>query len=257
MKFLGYIALVLWFVLGYKYYTDHSAGCSSAAASAISSGISCPICFDWGSPNPQVCDQWKIFRDSLVNELDDGQHLLIQTRFNPEESEDSELGRNRAVSIKALFNGFLDEDRIKIQVVKNQVSKHNDCQIKSSLVVGTESNELREQNDTATIYLEGSPISANPKVRGYLDKVARRVKESGEKVRIIGHTDSDGSEVSNIKLGFKRADNIKSYLISLGVARENVITISKGENEPLHGNTNSTDEEKAKNRRIQINISKS
>lgn len=257
MRVLGYIALLLWFVLGYKYYIDHKAGCENASAIAASSEKSCPICFEWGSPNPQVCSNWDFIRDSIVNELNVGQYLFINTNFNPSESEDAELGRNRAVSIKALFNGHLEEDRIKIKVTESTDAKHAGCQIKSKLSVGSDSETLREDNDTATLYLLDKSISANPEIRGYLDDIAKRVKESGETVRIIGHTDSDGSQVSNIKLGFDRADEIKSYLLSLGVAKENLITISKGENQPLEGNTNSTEEEKAANRRIEINISNS
>lgn len=257
MRILGYIALLLWFGLGYKYYVDHKAGCTDLAAVGSPIEKVCPICFEWGNPNPLLCDNWDFIRDSIINELNVGQHLSIKTSYNPNESTDAELGRNRAVSIKALFNGYLAEDRIKISVSKNKDSKHNDCQTKSSLGVGSDSDNLKVENDVASLYLLGKPVSANPEIRGYLDDVAKRVKKSGEKVRIIGHTDSDGSNVSNIRKGYERADEVKNYLISLGVVKENLITISKGENQPLDGNSNSDEDEKAANRRIEIKISNS
>jgi len=257
MRILGYIALLLWFALAYKYYIDHKAGCSKAATLASSSQKACPVCFEWGSPNPQLCNNWEAFRDSTINDLNSEEYLLINTSYNPLESKDAELGRNRAISIRALFNGYLAEERIKIHISKNQVPEHADCQVKSRLESASESENLKQENDSATLHLGNMSVSANPEVRGYLDDIAKRVKKSGEKVRIVGHTDSDGSEVSNIKLGFNQAEEVKSYLISLGVAKENLITISKGENNPLEGNTNSTEEEKAANRRIEIIISNS
>lgn len=255
MKIVGYIALFLWLALGWKYCTDYKKGCTDQPILGADSAKECPICFSWSDPNPQLCENWESYRDSIVNSLNAGQFLVIHTEFNPAESNDAELGRNRAVSIKALFNGLLDEDRIQIQISTDDVAEYDNCKSKSWINVFTESQFIKENQNGATLYLDGKSIAANPELRGYLDGIAQRVKDSGETVRMTGHTDSDGSKVSNIKLGFNRAEEVKTYLSSLGVAKEKLITISKGENEPL--TDNSTEESKAINRRIEINISKS
>ena len=253
MKILAYLALLFWMVLGWKYYTDYKT-CNTSAIGVADSQVACPICFKWTSPNPEVCSNWETIRDSIVSNLPKGQSLLIRTWYNPIESDDSELGRNRAVSIKALFNGIIDESRIVIESSKHSQAEHTDCQAKSSIGYYSESEIVQQQENNATLHLENKSIAANPEIREYLDELAARIKKSGEKVMIAGHTDSDGSEVNNLKLGYQKAEEVKAYLLALGIDKEKLITISKGENEPLENNTNATAEEKAANRRIEIKI---
>lgn len=253
MKILAYLALLFWVVLGWKYWSDYKT-CDINAAAVANSQVACSICFKWSSPNPEVCSDWKYIRDSIVANLPEGQSLLIKTTYNPIESDDSELGRNRAVSIKALFNGIVDESRIILESSKHNQAKHTDCQPKSSIRYYSDSEIVKQQENGTTLHLANKSIAANPEIRQYLDDLAARIKKSGEKVMITGHTDSDGSEVTNLKLGYQKADEVKTYLLALGIEKEKLITISKGENEPLNNNTNATAEEKAANRRVEIKI---
>ncbi|MCL4165843.1 UNVERIFIED_CONTAM: hypothetical protein GTU68_047178, partial [Idotea baltica] len=91
-------------------------------------------------------------------------------------------------------------------------------------------------------------------VENYLDDVADRVKKSGERVRLTGHTDSFGDDASNQRLGQNRADIIKRYLVSKGVASSKILTASKGESSPL--TTNATKAGRAENRRTELQIIK-
>lgn len=52
-------------------------------------------------------------------------------------------------------------------------------------------------------------------------------------VVIEGHTDRLGSNALNESLSTRRANNVKQYLVSQGVAKERLRTIGKGSNEPL------------------------
>jgi len=72
------------------------------------------------------------------------------------------------------------------------------------------------------------------------------------KIEIQGHTDSDGSVESNIKLSKKRAHAIKRYLISKGIEAERLNTIGYGEKRPVADN--STKAGKQKNRRTEIRV---
>ena len=68
-------------------------------------------------------------------------------------------------------------------------------------------------------------------------------------IRIIGHTDSDGSSTSNQLLSEKRAIAIKTYLNdTFQIANQRMKTLGKGESEPIASNT--TAQGKAKNRRV-------
>jgi OOP family OmpA-OmpF porin len=73
------------------------------------------------------------------------------------------------------------------------------------------------------------------------------------KVEIHGHTDSVGSEAYNMKLGLRRAEAVKKYLIDQdGITGENLITKSFGESKPIA--SNDTKENRAKNRRIEFHL---
>lgn len=71
------------------------------------------------------------------------------------------------------------------------------------------------------------------------------------KVMIIGHTDGEGKESDNQKLSEKRAESVKSYLMSkFGIDSSRMQTSGKGESQPL--GDNSKEEGKAQNRRVEF-----
>ena len=55
-------------------------------------------------------------------------------------------------------------------------------------------------------------------------------------IEIAGHTDFKGSEQYNISLSQKRADAVKSYLVSKGVNGERIVSKGYGEKYPLATN---------------------
>jgi len=69
-------------------------------------------------------------------------------------------------------------------------------------------------------------------------------------VQISGHTDDVGSETSNQKLSQRRADAVRSWLISKGIDPNRIIAIGYGENAPIV--PNDSDENRRKNRRIEF-----
>lgn len=71
-------------------------------------------------------------------------------------------------------------------------------------------------------------------------------------ITVIGHTDSQGDEQFNLELSQDRVDSVKTRFIELGAMPEQVITIAKGESEPLADN--STEEGRAANRRVEFII---
>ena len=50
---------------------------------------------------------------------------------------------------------------------------------------------------------------------------------------ITGHTDSEGSDKENLRLGKTRADAIKRYLVNHGINATNIHTSSKGSRYPV------------------------
>ena len=72
------------------------------------------------------------------------------------------------------------------------------------------------------------------------------------KVEISAHTDDVGNDDSNLKLSEKRAKTVVDYLTSKGIKADRMTAKGYGETQPLVGND--TDENKAKNRRVQFKI---
>ena len=72
------------------------------------------------------------------------------------------------------------------------------------------------------------------------------------KLTLIGHTDSQGDSDFNYQLSKKRAESIKSFLVSTGAPEDRIITEGRGEGEPIADN--STVAGRATNRRVEIMI---
>jgi OOP family OmpA-OmpF porin len=54
-----------------------------------------------------------------------------------------------------------------------------------------------------------------------------------EVVLVTGHTDRIGSDAYNQKLSERRADAVRDYLVSKGVAKDKIETIGMGEKQPV------------------------
>ncbi len=87
---------------------------------------------------------------------------------------------------------------------------------------------------------------------GTLKEIAQVLKDNAAvKVKIIGHTDSDGADAANLELSKKRAAAIKNSLIKdFGIDESRLVTDGKGEAEPVSPNTSA--EGKANNRRVEF-----
>ncbi|MGC6508073.1 MAG: OmpA family protein [Myxococcota bacterium] len=85
-----------------------------------------------------------------------------------------------------------------------------------------------------------------------LDQVAQVMRDyPAIKIRVEGHTDSDGSDKYNQKLSQDRANSVRNYLTrSAGVEGSRLESKGWGENKPIQPNT--TQEGKAANRRVEF-----
>ncbi len=72
------------------------------------------------------------------------------------------------------------------------------------------------------------------------------------KIRVIGHTDSIGTQTKNQMLSEQRAHSVVSYLQSQGIAPERMFSQGYGEDQPI--DTNTTPEGRQQNRRVEFAI---
>jgi len=267
---MRFLIILLWLLLGFFYWKCKNACCDVPAAPAvieeaqtISSIVPIkkltPIKFQCSDDKAETEPEWIAFRDSLINNLSDDDILEIKgLNFkNENNSTSNDLGMRRAQNVLRLLGDGLDKSRMRV----NAGTKGDSCMTEemNNLIAfryARNTAKVKEVDDKTLIYF---PYGSNKKlddeeVEAYLDDVAERVIASGERVMIIGHTDDDGSEGFNMRLGSRRALAIEDYLIRKGVNLTKVITKSKGEKEPIADN--STEEGRAKNRRTELKIIK-
>jgi len=88
-----------------------------------------------------------------------------------------------------------------------------------------------------------------------LDKVVMFLKiNKGMHIRILGHTDFKASDEYNDWLSRSRAKAVYNYLVSKGIAESRMTTIGMGKRAPIADNE--TEEGRAQNRRVEIEIGK-
>ena len=86
-----------------------------------------------------------------------------------------------------------------------------------------------------------------------LSRLAAFIRQNPTAVlEISGHTDNSGSADANRTLSQRRADSVKQYLISLGCPDSTITTKGYGADQPVAPNT--TEQGKAKNRRVEFKI---
>jgi peptidoglycan-associated lipoprotein len=84
--------------------------------------------------------------------------------------------------------------------------------------------------------------------RAILADVAAYLKRNdGTRLLIEGHADERGTSEYNMALGERRAESVRSYLMSLGISRQRLSTVSYGFEKPA--DPRSSEEAWAKNRR--------
>jgi len=89
--------------------------------------------------------------------------------------------------------------------------------------------------------------------RPVLDEVAADLKRYPRlKVELQGHTDSVGADAYNMKLSADRANSVRAYLIQQGVSEAQLTARGYGETQPVADNR--TDEGRAQNRRVVMNV---
>jgi len=105
---------------------------------------------------------------------------------------------------------------------------------------------------TYGITFDVNKADIKPESHGTLNDIATVLKENpAVKVKIIGHTDSDGDDALNLSLSKLRAESVKNELSSkFGVEASRMETEGAGESKPVA--SNDTPVNKAMNRRVEF-----
>ncbi len=103
------------------------------------------------------------------------------------------------------------------------------------------------------ILFDVGQATINPDSLRVIDEIVSvALRCPGGKMAILGHTDDDGDDASNQTLSEARAASVRSAMISGGISDTRLTAIGYGETRPVA--SNSTEEGKAANRRIEFRV---
>ena len=236
-----------------------AAAAVTAAAATEAKKVPGSLSFNWSDGKAITDTTWPNKKKSILDGLNKDQKLEITGLYRPDEKNNSQydnLGIARANETRKLFSELSDD---RIILLGKQINDNVDQSGSFASVLfsnRTVNKSIKETADGTQIFF---PYNSTNKlndgvIEKYLNDVATRLKSSGERVRLTGHTDALGSDASNMVLGQWRADVVQDYLMKKGVSASKIIAQSKGESNPIA--TNKTDAGRAKNRRTELQIIK-
>ncbi len=104
---------------------------------------------------------------------------------------------------------------------------------------------------TYGITFDVGKATIKPESMGEINRIVQLMNENPSlKFSVEGHTDSTGNATSNQTLSEQRSQAIVAKLVELGIAADRLTAVGKGQNSPIADN--STDEGRAKNRRVEF-----
>ena len=114
--------------------------------------------------------------------------------------------------------------------------------------------ELEQALAKHTVRFDWTKSTLGDDAQVQLAKVARLLEKNPElSIRVIGHTDSNGTDELNKWLGLIRARRVRQQLIAQGINPKRLHASSRGAKEPIE--TNDTAMGRWKNRRVEFAIS--
>ena len=104
---------------------------------------------------------------------------------------------------------------------------------------------------TYAITFETGKADLKPESMVEINRIAKLMQENpGLEFEVQGHCDATGSDKVNDPLSQKRAEAIVAALVEQGIAQARLTAVGKGSHQPIA--SNSTDEGRAKNRRVEF-----
>ncbi len=178
--------------------------------------------------------------------------------------------RDRCPQDKETVNGFQDDDGCpdadtdgdgigdlddrcpEAKEIVNGVDDLDGCPDEAPVQRVVVEKERIRINDT--ILFELGKARIQPGSFELMDQIAQVIRDNPQikRLRVEGHTDDVGNDVSNLRLSQARAESVVEYLVKAGVERERLDPVGFGEVRPLVPNT--TTENRAANRRVEFLI---
>lgn len=145
----------------------------------------------------------------------------------------------------------------QIDIIADETTEEIEIELKRSGKVTYNNNSLQEGDKLvmSNIQFEVNSASLLQSGKQELDKLAAFMKENpGIEIMLAGYTSSEGAAAANKELSLRRVRSCKNYLAEKGIDEGRVSIRGYGVNNPVAAND--TEMNRAKNRRVEMKITK-
>lgn len=158
--------------------------------------------------------------------------------------------------VKGSAAGYSSDEK-QVDVIADNTSEAVELELKRSGKVYYNNKTLQEGDNLVmnNIQFEVNSAKLLPAGKAELDKLAALMKQNGTmEILLAGHTSSEGGAALNRELSLKRVRSCKDYLATKGIDEGRITLKGLGPDEPIA--SNDTEAGRAKNRRVELKITK-
>jgi outer membrane protein OmpA-like peptidoglycan-associated protein len=181
----------------------------------------------------------KMFKDAQIDGLD---------RTKAELNKERQAGEKTKAELEA------EKKALSAEKVARAEAERKAAAAMASLA---EVAKVKEEARGMVITLSGAVLFATGKyellaiAKDKLDDVAKALVDQGYKAILVeGHTDSKGKQADNDTLSLKRAESVRTYLVSRGIPSDKIRATGLGSSRGIADNA--TPDGRANNRRVEI-----
>lgn len=266
------VGLLVWLLYSLIAYRGCIQDCCNDASAAVTGQDSAtqeefqryPIDFQWSDAAANTNEGFDELKKSTLAGLKAGQVLEITGLYfesEPKPEGFENMGFARADQIRRLFPEVPDAQiRLRARAIDEfegaRAGYFESAEINWIEAEKTVAKTVEELDDRIIIRFpyNSTEREYDPSVDQYLDKLAKRVAETGEQIQLTGHTDNKGAPEFNQTLGLARAKAIQQLIQQKGVKADLISASSKGQTQPVDNNT--TEEGRHNNRRVEVKLIK-
>lgn len=211
----------------------------------------------------------------MMRLLDRSEHIVVLTDATTIKTERKGMFRgSKPFDVTSIIDGLIVEvDGLyddKAQVVANRI-RFTEADLHAAITAQINSKPIAdavvatneriaaldewEEKGVVSVYFAVNSSEISPEGMKSLDELAAKAPTAKNyKVEIMGHTDATGNDPINAELSEKRAEAVVKYLtVSKQIALRRV-TLPMGYGASAGTNDNSTEEGRAKNRRVDVHV---
>ena len=172
-----------------------------------------------------------------VTLLNSNNEVIAETTANNDAFYSLKIDKNTKYKLKATQKLYVPYEIEFTTDSKGNIDK--DIQLLLDLFEDTEENIVMENNKTqikiAPVYFDSNKWNIKKEAALELDNVVAVMKKHPTmEIEIGAHTDCWGKADYNLTLSDKRANSVRAYLVSQGIATERVKSVGYGETQPLN-----------------------